>query len=234
MNLVNFEKMITNLEIEMMTMTQSDSTRYYARNLNEVSAEHVNLLFKNRHAMVSEIVLKPGEKLPPHRGGQRVYYALTNFETKLSRGKQFICGYWHPGSVHWHQEDVHTLENIGDTEAKFLVFSRKYSLLPEVILDRSSYFAEVVPDFAHIRVENEFVRVTEVTLPAGEELPEHIGLGRLIYSLTDYEVFYESNKMEAANHSIKEGSIYWHGTDRYVVRNIGKTMAHFFIVAFKK
>ncbi len=145
-----------------------------------------------------------------------------------------IRGTWSPGSIHWHKEDVHVFENVGETAAKFLVFSRKYSLLPEVILDRKSYFAEILPDKAKIRIENDDVRVTEMLLEPGDVLPDHVGLGRLIFPLSDYTIEYKSDKIEAGVHSTKKGDIHWHDTDRYTLRNTGRKKAHFFIVVFKE
>ena len=193
------------------------------------------LIFENDFVRAVEFSLQPGQALPMHQGGPRVVYSLSDYRIMWTEGPQSVEKEWLRGEAHWHEAIDHAVENIGDTEARYLVVTRHDAELPEAgeyDLDKDAAAA----DEAHSRMvfDNDHVRIIEVMIPAGEAQPLHHGLNRLIYSLSDYTIRYTSDRMAEKETAFAAGDAHWHGADEHAVANIGETDAHFLIFAFKK
>ena len=142
---------------------------------------------------------------------------------------------WTKGQVHWHDAAQHAVENIGKTEAEYLVVSRKDSGLPPIEGDEASPAPSELPaEHASVVFENDQVRVMEVKLPSGKEQPMHSGGYRLIYALTAYDTKDSSDKTGTKESAAKVGTAHWHGPDKHAVENTGKTSANYLIFEFKK
>jgi quercetin dioxygenase-like cupin family protein len=88
------------------------------------------------------------------------------------------------------------------------------------------------PDMASVIFENQYVRAILFRLQPGDELPEHAGHPRAVYSLSDYRILWT----EAGESSEKEwraGQAHWHDAIRHAVSNIGESEALFLVVARK-
>lgn len=193
------------------------------------------LIFENDFVKAVEFSLQPGQALPLHKGGPRVVYSLSDYRIMWTEGSQSLEKEWLRGQAHWHEALDHAVENIGDTEARYLVVTRLDAELPETWeydLDQDAASA----DEAHALMvfENDHVRVIEVKIPAGEAQPLHHGLNRLIYSLSDYAIKYTSDRTAEKEVSFAAGDAHWHGADEHAVANIGETDAHFLIFVLKK
>ena len=192
------------------------------------------VLFENNYVKVDEFMLKPGDKLPLHEGGQRAVYALSDYTIRWTEGDQVTEKTWQKGEAHWHDVIEHAVENIGDTDARYLVVTRKETNLPEsgdymIAQDASQ------EDKTHSRsvFENEHIRIIEVKLAPGESQSMHHGINRLIYSLTPCAISYTSDQMNAKESTLEAGDIHWHQADKHSVANTGETEAHYLIVEFK-
>lgn len=194
-----------------------------------------SLIFENDFVRAVEFKLQPGQALPLHKGGPRVVYALSDYRIMWTEGPQSLEKEWFRGQAHWHDAIDHAVENIGETEARYLVVTRHDAELPatgEYGLDKDAASA----DEAHSRMvfDNDHVRVIEVKIPAGEAQPSHHGLNRLIYSLSDYTIKYTSDRMAEKETAFAAGTAHWHGADEHAVANVGETDVHFLIFEFKK
>lgn len=198
-----------------------------------VSAETVQ--FENEYVKVTEFMLKPGDNLPLHKGGPRVVYAFSDYKIKWTEEGQVIEKEWKKGDVHWHEALDHAVENIGYTDASYMVITRKEISLP----DAGDYTIEqdatqLDSENANCSFENEFMRIIEVKLAVGESQPTHHGVNRLIYSLTSYQIEYLSDQMDIKNTKADSGDIHWHTADKHAVKNNGETIAHYLIFEFKQ
>ena len=191
--------------------------------------------FENDYVKVTEFMLKPGDKIPSHEGGLRAVYALSEYKIKWTEGDQVSEKEWQKGDVHWHDAIEHAVENIGDTDASYVVVTRKELALPEAgdytIAEDAS---QLDSEHANSIFENEHVCIIEVKLAAGDSQPMHHGINRLIYSLTSYQIEYTSEQMDTKNSKIEAGGIHWHTADKHSVKNNGETLAHYLIFEFKQ
>jgi quercetin dioxygenase-like cupin family protein len=197
--------------------------------------ETAQLIFENDYVRAVEFKLQPGESLPLHKGGPRVVYALSDYRIMWTEGAQSLEKEWLRGQAHWHDAIDHAVENIGASEARYLVLTRHGAELPatgEYDLDKDA--ASAAEAHAQMVFDNEHVRVIEVKIPAGEAQPLHHGLNRLIYSLSDYAIKYTSDRMAEKEAAFAAGDAHWHGADEHAVANTGDTEAHFLIFEFKK
>jgi quercetin dioxygenase-like cupin family protein len=197
--------------------------------------DNSKIIFINDYVKAVEFSLKPGDKLPLHTSGKRVVYALSDYRLKWTEADKISEKQWQKGETHWHDDLEHAVENIGDTDAEFLVVTRTENPLPEtgdVNLSRDA--AQVDSEHAKVLFENEEIRVLEVKLDRDESQPKHDGLNRLIYSLSDYQVEYSYYIMNTVETEMEEGYVHWHTADKHSVRNVGDTPAHYLIFAFKE
>jgi len=211
----------------------AESTSSEAQVSQEVMPE---IVFENDYAKVVKVSLAPGEALAPHEGEERVIYSLTDYSIDwVEQGKKEGTKSWSKGDVHFHKAGQHSAKNSGNTTAEWLAFIKKEAELPdcgENTLEND--VNSVVPDFAKQKFDNSVFNITEVSLPQGENIPMHAGVNRIIYSLTDYQVMYESEQVEKEEKSFKTGDIHWHEACAHALENTGSGEARFLVVAYKK
>jgi hypothetical protein len=215
-------------EGEKTAETSSEST-----SSKEVTPE---VVFENAYAKVVRVSLAPGESLASHEGEARVIYSLSDYSIDwVEQGKSEGTKSWKKGDVHVHEAGQHAAKNIGQSTAEWLAFVKGKAELP----DCSDNTVEndvhtVAPDFADQRFDNEAFRITEVSLPPGESIPMHSGINRVIYSLSDYRIRYESNKEGTGDKSFQRGDAHWHEACMHALENTGQGDARFLVVAYKR
>lgn len=193
------------------------------------------VIFENDYVRAIEFTVPAGEKLPLHKGAARVVYALSDYKILFTEGSESNEKEWFKGQAHWHDAIAHSLENIGETEAKFLVVARKDVPLAETAAyDVDSDAAMVDAMHTQMVFDNDFVRVAEVRIPPGSKQPMHHGLNRLIYALSDYTITYSSDQADDKESSFSAGDAHWHSADEHAVANSGETEAQFLVIQFKK
>jgi len=197
--------------------------------------EKAKLIFENDYVKAVLFDLKPGDKLPMHTGGPRIIYSLSDYKIKWSEGGQESEKEWKMEEAHWHEAVNHAVENTGETDAKYLVVTRKGAALPAAEgYDLAKDASQLDMDHAGAVFENDHVRLIEVQLQMAEKQPIHHGLPRLIYALTPYTIKYTSDQMEEKETVLEAGTAHWHTADEHSVENIGETLAHYLIFEFKK
>lgn len=201
----------------------------------EVAVVEPELLFENDYAKVSRVSLAPGEMQPTHEGENRVIYSLSDYVIDWEEGGEKLgVKTWKKGDVHFHEAGQHSAKNTGTTKAEWLVFTRKNTDLPdcgENTLEND--VNSVSPDFAEAVFENEDFKITEVTLPTGESIPMHAGVNRIIYSLSDYDLEYESDTEGMINKQFKAGDTHWHEACQHALKNTGETEAKYLVISYK-
>ena len=194
------------------------------------SAEPMTSVFSNEYAVASVVTLAPGQVLPAHTGGPRAVYALSDYTIRFTQDGQTSEPTWKAGQAHFHAAGEHSIENIGTTEAKFLVVARTAQALASAPAHGESPSSGATPPL----LDNDDVRVSEVRLAAGDTLPRHPGLARVVYALSDYTISYTANSTEAAVNTFTAGQAHWHDADEHLIVNTGATEARFLIVQFKR
>jgi hypothetical protein len=198
--------------------------------------DKVEVLLDNQYVKVTKFMLKPDDTLPMHKGGPRTIYSLSDYTLKWKEGaEEEVTKNWQAGDVHWHDATPHAAENTGNSDAQYLVLTRKAQALPGVMEYDINEDASKA-DSAHSKVlyDDENVRVVEVNLEPGAKQFMHHGINRIIYSLTNYTINYQSGENEPVENTFAAGDCHWHGADAHSVENIGDTAANYLIFSFKK
>lgn len=201
--------------------------------ITEVSPE---VIFENDYAKVVKVSLAPGESQPAHDGESRVIYSLTDYSIDWEeKGEDLETKTWKKGDTHFHEAGKHAATNNGTTTAEWLVFIKKSTDLPECGENKiENDVSSVSAEFVKVLLNNDEFKLTEVTLPKGASIPMHSGVNRIIYSLTDYQIMYESNKEGKIEKTFKSGDIHWHEACQHGLENIGQTEAKYLVVTYKK
>ncbi len=75
---------------------------------------------------VIKVTLSPGAAIPSHEGTHRVIYSLSNYSILHESDETGTTERsFEAGDVHWHSPGVHSIQNIGESEARFLVIAYK-------------------------------------------------------------------------------------------------------------
>jgi hypothetical protein len=204
-------------------------------NSSQMEKIHPVTVFENDYAKVLKVHLNPGEELEAHDGKKRVIYSLTDYSidwTEQGVNKGIIS--WKSGDVHFHEEGNHAAKNTGASVAEWLVFLKKSDELPDCSENAlKNDVNAVAPNFSKLLFENNDFKVTQVTLPQRKIIPTHAGVNRIIFSLSDYQIIYESDKSEKSKKQFKKGDAHWHEDCNHSVENIGETEAIFLVIAYK-
>jgi quercetin dioxygenase-like cupin family protein len=84
--------------------------------------DHAKVLLENESVRVVEVALEPGEATPRHQGGHRVIYALGDYSIRWTEGEAEPKDVtWTAGEAHWHGPAEHSVENVGESPARYLV-----------------------------------------------------------------------------------------------------------------
>jgi quercetin dioxygenase-like cupin family protein len=201
--------------------------------ITEVSPE---VIFENDYAKVAKVSLAPGESQPAHEGENRVIYSLTDYSIDWKeKGKDLGTKTWKKGDAHFHEAGKHAATNNGTTTAEWLVFIKKSTDLPECGENKiENDVSSVSAEFVKVLLDNDEFKLAEVTLPKGASIPMHSGINRIIYSLTDFQIMYESNKDGKIEKTFKTGDIHWHEACMHSLENLGQTEAKYLVVSYKK
>lgn len=212
------------------SITQGEAVEEVERPTGEAAQR----LFENEYAEVMRAELAPGDSLPAHEGGARVVYALSDYQIRFQQGGREEQQSFAEGDVHFHEAGPHRVTNTGDTTAAFVVFEQRDAELPEPPdSTRAEDLAEeAAPAKQEVLLENETAEVHEITLDAGQRLPDHRGVGRLVYSLSDYQVRLEHDGL-TEERSFEEGDVHWHAPGIHSIENAGDQAARFLVVEFR-
>jgi hypothetical protein len=89
-------------------------------------AGHAHLVFENEHVRITDVTLPPGAAQTPHHGLNRLVYSLSDYSIRYTSDRlDDVEGSFAAGDAHWHEADEHAVENIGTTEARYVIFQFK-------------------------------------------------------------------------------------------------------------
>ena len=94
--------------------------------VNSLEGDFAEMIFDHESFRVTEVRLAPGESIPSHEGIHRIIYAMSDYTLEYEADDTgLIERSFEEGEAHWHVPGTHRMNNIGDTEAHFLVVSYK-------------------------------------------------------------------------------------------------------------
>ena len=83
--------------------------------------DHAKVLLENEAVRVVEVALEPGEATPRHPGGYRLIYALGDYSIRWTEGEAEPEDVTRTaGKAHWHGPAEHSVENVGESPARYL------------------------------------------------------------------------------------------------------------------
>ena len=196
------------------------------------------VVFENEFAKVSKFTLAPDEFLSTHTAEERVIYSLSDYSLDWEeQGEEYGKKSWQKGDVHFHDAGDHAAKNNGTTNAEWIVFTRKGGNLPDCDENTAEHDVSAVsPDYSKLLLDNDHYKVTKVLLPKGKKIPMHAGVNRIIYSLSDYQIMYNSSKGGESDgvKQMKTGDVHWHEACQHAIENTGETDAEYIVVNYKK
>jgi len=175
----------------------------------------------------------PGKELPEHAGGNRVMYWLTDAEVKMTEAGEESTANHRMGTAQTHSAGNHTLTNIGESVASFVVFTRKAGALPEGDaggVDVGDSDLEI----SHVALDDDVARVIRVTLIPEQTTSIHGGGARIIYALANYTLGWEVGDGDQHTKEWKTGQAHYHGPGAHRATNIGQSNADYVVVIFKQ
>lgn len=191
------------------------------------------LVFQNDYVRAYEINLKPGQKLPPHEMGNRLVYSLTPYRLNYHWGDRVSEERRKPGDVHFHPAGVHFEENSGKQPARFLMIERTATPLPQLELQGHD-MAKASPFNTKVLFDRDMAKVFEVTLPPKDAVSMHLGLNRLVYALTAFDLAVQTPDGKEVREKGKKGSCAWHPAGLHAVTNRTGGTVRFLVFAFKR
>ena len=194
------------------------------------------IVFENEFAKVLKFTLAPNEFLSTHEGEERVIYSLSDYSLNWEeKGENIGTQSRNKGDVHFHEAGKHAAKNNGTTTAEWIVFTKKSENLPDCDeKNKENDVNAVSPDFSKVLLDNKNFKITKVLLPKGKKTPMHSGVNRIIYSLSDYQIKYDTDKGSEGERQMKTGDVHWHEACQHALENTGETDAEYLVVSFKK
>ncbi len=192
-------------------------------------------LFENPYVYVWRVTLSPGDSIPMHKGNDRIIYSETDYTLRfLTIDGESSKQSWSNGEAHWHESGTHAVINTGNTSAQYLVAERKSQSLPKCAEEMNSpEISDVAMEMTTSILENESAKVLRMDLPPNTSLPQHDGMNRLIYSLSDYQISFSDVEGEEDESSYQTGDLHWHDACPHEVANIGQDTATFLVLGFQ-
>jgi hypothetical protein len=191
------------------------------------------LLFENEYVKVYEVTLAKGDKLPPHESGNRLIYSLTNYSLKYLWSDRSSVEKRTAGDIHFHPTGVHAEENAGPGKVSFLMIERTGTALP-VVSVAGEDMAKMSPSNTRVIFDRDMAKVFEVTLPPRDAVGMHLGLHRVIYGVTGYDLKVKTSDGKEARAAGKKGSVRWENPSLHMVENPTDAVAKILVFAFKR
>ncbi|PEN14443.1 hypothetical protein CRI94_05300 [Longibacter salinarum] len=207
-----------------------------AENLSALDSEFVQIPFENAFARVYRIDLPPGDSILAHDAGPRVVYSMGTYSLAFETNGEASERSFEGGAVHAHDAGVHSVSNMSDSLASYVVFERIGEVDSVDSGDASTLDEVDIPDRSvhEVLLTNDAFTVHRISLVPGDELPEHFGYDRVVFALSDYTVTLtnpeDGSSMER---SYEAGDVHDHEAGLHRVENTGSTPADYLVVAFK-
>ena len=195
-----------------------------------VAFESAAVFLENEWVRVLRVTVEPGSEVPRHDASDRVVYALSDYTIEWTEGEAPpTTKSWTAGQAHWHESGAHAVRNIGESVAEYLVIERLGTALPAEAAPADDVQA-AAPEHGSILLENDAVRVAEISLEPGQSTGPHPGAHRVVVALSDYTIQWTEGEADPVEVSWSEGDAHWHEPGIHEVENIGDGPARYLVV----
>ncbi len=222
---------------EVETLDEEVQDEEVVEVMEEEGQDVEDVLIENEYIKAIKVDLKSGEELPWHKGKERVLYPLNDFQVEfknLPEDEEGIEKIFQKDVPNWYQEQIHSVKNTGNTNAKYLIVLRKEKSFSEGELYKESELREAEGLNIISLFENPTIKVSRVKLEAGEETSVHKGIYRLTYALSDYSVRYDKENQTEEIRNIFKGNAHWHIPSNHSLENVSNQgIADFVVFEFK-
>ncbi len=193
--------------------------------------DNAKKILDNGFVTVTQFVLPPGGKLPPHVAPARIVYPLSDFKLRYQApGSQAgVVRDFRKDQPLWIGTETYAIGNIGPITARWLEVAAR---VPNPDPYSTSDLLEKAPGMAQRLFENENAKVILVTLEPTEALPRHNGAGRVVYALTPAKL-----KLTMGDQTVEEewaeGEARWYDPGEHAVENISDHEVKFVMIEIR-
>ena len=187
----------------------------------EVSPEHYKLLSEEGKVRIIEMTLEPGAKDNLHSHNFESVYFVSGGKVNIYVGEDIVVADIPDGHVMHHEPWNHTVENIGETPIRAILFEQ---MEKETSPDFEGYIdaVETSPENYELLSEDGNVRVIMMTLEPGQSDTEHSHKSESAYFLSGGKVIIHVGE-ETIEAEIPDGHVMHHGPWTHYVENVGET-----------
>lgn len=188
----------------------------------------LQVLLQNSSVRVIEAKLKPGQKTISRPHPEHLTYFLADARLKLIRPDGTTATHTVPaGQAVFSKGDTHLTENVGDQELDVL----EVELLPgsaqaQAPLPPGDDAAKTGGNASRVILENERVRVFEVRLKPGAQLPQHVHPDSVMIGLADGKIRLTTREGQTVEPAVKRGVAVWSSPTAHTLENIGASEFH--------
>jgi len=176
--------------------------------------------FENDSVRVFEVTFKPGEKIAKHRHPDHVVYVISPGKLRITSNGPPNELELKAGQAVFIPAEEHTAENIGTTEVKLAVVelrTKNYAAAPA-----GGDPVTVGPTIYKKVLENERVRVLEITFKKGAKIAAHAHPDHAAYVLTAGKLKVTPEKGAAQEMDMQVGQAVFLPAQVHSAENVGK------------
>ncbi|MCP5117855.1 MAG: hypothetical protein GY953_44110 [bacterium] len=202
-----------------------------AEDVSVEAPELAKRLIENDYIAVTRIELAPRQGLPKHKAKDRVVHTLGRYRLRYAPedGSPKILDV-NEGETTWRPAEVQTITNGGATKVLYLTIERKQPY-PEP--ENPSNLISVARGYAGSALNNEDVRVLEVSIRGKARIPNHDSSGRVICAMTPMKMRFTEGS-ETVEKEFAVGDVHWQEAGRHRAQSLSSEPARFLVIEFKK
>jgi hypothetical protein len=196
--------------------------------------EWATTVFANRWTDVAHVALAPDELIPPHAGGVRYVYALSQCTLSVVRDGEKELVHLEPHEFTMWPAGRLSLANVDDTVADLLLIERTpIETSPE--LETLAIPDSTVEMERHgtVLLDDDQVVAVEVSLDELQSEPLSPNLPTLTVALGESDLEYQGDAVPDTEHLIPQGEAVWQPAGYNAVTNIGQGPARVLVVSFR-
>lgn len=203
-----------------------------------LAPDRVDRLLANEYVEVLSVALSPGAQLPVFDARPCVLFPLNEVDVNLTLDQHPTTWEAPRGTATWQAGGRMEIRNASTREARFLMLYRVTQGLPAVVDRVAGDVADTLPEHTEVLLDNDYVRVLDVTLPARTATPLHAGLNRVVYALNAFQLRHgsldASGTLQTESLPVEPGYVRWENKGPHLTENIGDSEAHFVVFGFRQ
>ena len=203
----------------------------------KVSPDVYNVLLENDDIKILEVTFAPGQSDNMHEHYPATVYIVEGGKAQVTLPDGTVNEINPPSDFILHNPDKakHQVKNIGDNTMKIILFERKNTRAVTDTKEELILPEEVSPDVYKVLLENDEVKVTEVTFKPGQgdEMHQHGVMS--IYGITGGKLQNTSPDGTVREMEVADGFVGHRNTvTTHQMKNIGDTTVKVILVEHKK